>query len=266
MQVSLQVHSLYGNPACAKVALSQLASRPNDEIGQVHIWYWGGAVAMHLGQWQRSMMLFRAAACSTQQYPHASMRAKALVGIVEAMLAALVSQHCPELRTANFQATVLQSGSVTLADVSDADMVHSQLCDRLRTALPFSSEDFSGEGNNFHYTVNVMKQHIQHALLDAHAVGDDGVELRALLLAQFILKVEGDVTWDHGLRSWQWNATARPTWLLQDFGNLIAVQGRFKVLMQRLARNVFVTRKLLGCHVVLDPRSHVEMHMVLEES
>lgn len=260
MQVSLQVHSLYGNPACAKVALSQLASRPNDEIGQVHIWYWGGAVAMHVREWQRSMMLFRAAACSTQQYPHASMRAKALVGIVEAMLAAVVSRHCPELAIDRFQETVRHCG-----DGVGADAMHSQLCTQLGASLAGPTRGSRAKAGDPHYSLDEMKQHIHHALEDANAVGDDGVELRALLLAKFILEVEGDLTCDHESRSWRWGGSAKPSWLLQDSTDLTAVQARFDSLMHRLARNVFVTRKLLGCHVVLDPQSHVGMHTALQD-
>lgn len=259
MQVSLQVHALYGNPACAKVALAQLASRPNDEIGQVHIWYWGGAVAMHLGEWQRSTTLFRAAACSTQQYPHASMRAKAFVGIVEAMLAAVVAQHRPELGIAQFVPTVQEQGSLDSAEV-----VHAQLCAQLGSTLQRLSRG-DGHASGSSYTLQTMKQHIEHALSDARAVGDDGVELRALSLAQFILEVEGSVVWDKTSKSWEWSSTASARWLLHDSVDVPAVRARLGSLMHRLARNVFVTRKLLGCHVVLDPRRHVEMHLALED-
>lgn len=260
MQVSLQVHALYGNPACAKVSLSQLASRPNDEIGQVHIWYWGGAVAMHLCEWRRSTMLFRAAACSTQQYPHASMRAKAFVGIVEAMLAAVVSRHCPDLGIARFLAAV-QGRSC-----AGAEMAHSELCAQLGATLRGLGAEGDGGACDGSYTLHTMRQHIEHALADARAVGDDGVELRALSLAQFILQVEGSATWDPASKSLQWSGAASCQWLLQESMDLPALRNRFNSLTHRLARNVFVTRKLLGCHVVLDPRRHVEMHLALTDS
>lgn len=213
---------------------------------------------MHLAEWQRSTTLFRAAACSTQQYPHASMRAKAFVGIVEAMLAAVVSQHCPELGIAQFLVTVQERGCL-----EGAEALHAQLCVQLGTTLqrlPLGD----GHASDSSYTLRTMKQHIEHALSDARAVGDDGVELRALSLAQFILEVEGAVVWDARSKSWEWSSTTSAPWLLHGSVDVPAVRARLGSLMHRLARNVFVTRKLLGCHVVLDPRRHVEMHLALQ--
>jgi hypothetical protein len=262
-QISLQVHIMYKNVPAARWALTLLTARPHDDASHVHTWYWAAAVANHCKEWWRARMLFVQAARCTLQYPHMAMRAKALVGVCETVLAEIVTTSCPQLQAEQFVAACSQESKSVLAsacerlqtgDPGNEHVVelHCHLCRSLLGPMqePCGAAEFADGRLSF------LKRLLHHALLDAESAHDPGAQLRALLLTRVILEMEGLVTCDQG--KLVWDATARPGWCLASQG-LQQQENRLSQRMAHMRRNTFVTRTLLGCSVVVDPVATWEM-------
>lgn len=248
----MQVHIMYQNLSAARWALSLLTARPHDDSSRVHTWYWAAAIAMHGREWRRAQNLFVQAARCTLEYPHMSMRSKALVGVCEAMLADTVATVCPDLAPERFVLAV--EGQSELC----ACALHAQLCRSLHSSMQEPSPGFA------HGKLARLKELVCQALKDAQGAQDPGAELRVLLIARFILETEGLVAFAPGDGRLEWASDAKPGWCTTGRSSLSWQQRRLGVLMEQLQRNVFVTRSLLGCFVVLDPKAMWDMHVALQ--
>jgi hypothetical protein len=290
-QVSLQVHAMYRNIDGARSTLCILAQRPHDESGRVHTWcvrtvasytqylryehfprleclkrdrsnttrifrYWSGAVAMLSKDWCRALLLFRASALCTVEHLHISMRGKALLGMCEALLASAVSFHLPELSVDGFMEAVQRSGK----DAVEACLeMFSALGKILKGEAGLASGDpcVAVVGP----ILPALKELAAHAHRCAVMAEDAGVGLRAMLVVRAVLMMDGSVRCaSNGELVWDVESE-RACWRteLVEGGSC----GRVNGLLRRLRRNVFVTRRLLGCHAVLDPDAVWRMNCAL---
>jgi hypothetical protein len=194
-----------------------------------------------------------------------AMRAKALVGVCEAVLAEVVATSCPQLRTEDFVVACMQNQAGATSGTHNslqeqargsvsAAKLHCALCRSLWGAMQELSEEFPAG------RLALLKKLVFYALLDAEAAHDPGAELRALLITRVILEIEGLVSVVEG--KMVWDASAKVSWCLAPHG-LGPREERFSQRMAHMRRNTFVTRSLLGCTVVVDPVATWEMAWAL---
>ena len=244
-QVGLQIHLMHGCPARSSAeAVQSMCVKACDHHSHVHIWYWSAAIAQHRHEWLWAYHFFRRAARCTQLYLHLSMQAKALSACCEVVLSYFTHSHFPALLNSRFAA---------LRDRSEPNSrrcyaLHAELCREMNKAV--TSIPPGDALMDWRRELEFVRSALHRALDNARKTSDNGVELRALLIAQFVLKMDGVLTYtehacvEHGETVVSW---------LPGSPTLAAIEASVNELLTRLQRNVLVIRRLMACNVTFDP-------------